>query len=390
MEKSPEAFRTITEVSKWLDTPAHVLRFWESRFPEVSPVKRAGGRRYYRPEDMKILGGIKTMLHDKGQSIKDVQDLLSEEGADGIAALSPELTFDTPADSGAGDEGTETSPRLNLVPDKAQPTEADAQPPAPSDIAGVPAPETEADAELEPDLEADAPSDAKTEPAVEQTQPTAQEEEPGLPLADSVPDEPSNSSPEAVPEPEAEAGASLSDEDSSDVENPDLFAQAEDEPVSKSDGFQSRRTQRSAPKASEPEPIRGFFFNDMSEPALPAMDSAIEMDLDRDDPSNYVGFSALNDPEAEPEPQAAPETDGATDAPEKEEAKQTAAPDVPAPSDPLPKDPEEPNLVLPSPPTLAAELRSLTVADAKERMPLSAIAALALRLETLRDRSQDA
>lgn len=93
MEKSPEAFRTITEVSKWLETPAHVLRFWESRFPEVSPVKRAGGRRYYRPEDMQILGGIKTMLHDRGQTIRDVQELLAERGPEGVAALSPMLDF---------------------------------------------------------------------------------------------------------------------------------------------------------------------------------------------------------------------------------------------------------------------------------------------------------
>ena len=58
MEKSPQAFRTISEVADWLDTPAHVLRFWESRFPEIAPVKRGGGRRYYRPQVMQLLGGI--------------------------------------------------------------------------------------------------------------------------------------------------------------------------------------------------------------------------------------------------------------------------------------------------------------------------------------------
>ena len=73
MNKSQGAFRTISEVSEWLDTPAHVLRFWESKFTQIKPVKRAGGRRYYRPEDMALLGGIKTLLHDQGLTIKGVQ-----------------------------------------------------------------------------------------------------------------------------------------------------------------------------------------------------------------------------------------------------------------------------------------------------------------------------
>lgn len=87
MQKSPDAFRTISEVAAWLDTPAHVLRFWESRFPEVAPVKRAGGRRYYRPADMRLLGGIKHLLHTEGHTIKSVQDRLKTEGAEAIGAL---------------------------------------------------------------------------------------------------------------------------------------------------------------------------------------------------------------------------------------------------------------------------------------------------------------
>ena len=67
--KKDQAFRTITEVSDWLDTPSHVLRFWESKFSQIKPVKRAGGRRYYRPEDLKVIGGIKYLLHDKGTTI---------------------------------------------------------------------------------------------------------------------------------------------------------------------------------------------------------------------------------------------------------------------------------------------------------------------------------
>ena len=91
MPKSPDAFRTISEVSEWLDTPAHVLRFWESKFSQVKPVKRAGGRRYYRPDDMELLGGIKKLLHEDGLTIKGVQKLLREQGVKHVASLGPSL-----------------------------------------------------------------------------------------------------------------------------------------------------------------------------------------------------------------------------------------------------------------------------------------------------------
>ena len=87
MDKSPEAFRTISEVADFLDTPAHVLRFWESRFPQIRPVKRAGGRRYYRPGDVALLAGIKKLLHDEGMTIRGVQKILREQGIRHVANL---------------------------------------------------------------------------------------------------------------------------------------------------------------------------------------------------------------------------------------------------------------------------------------------------------------
>ena len=91
MDKAPDAFRTISEVSEWLDTPTYVLRFWESRFPQIKPVKRAGGRRYYRPEDMQLLGGIKKLLHFEGNTIKNVQGIIKESGTRHVADMSPDL-----------------------------------------------------------------------------------------------------------------------------------------------------------------------------------------------------------------------------------------------------------------------------------------------------------
>lgn len=87
MDKSPEAFRTISEVAESLDTPAHVLRFWESRFPQIRPVKRAGGRRYYRPADVALLTGIRHLLHHEGMTIRGVQKILREQGVRHVAGL---------------------------------------------------------------------------------------------------------------------------------------------------------------------------------------------------------------------------------------------------------------------------------------------------------------
>lgn len=87
MEKSADAFRTISEVAEVLETPAHVLRFWESRFPQIRPVKRAGGRRYYRPADIALLAGIKRLLHDEGMTIRGVQKILREQGVRHVAGL---------------------------------------------------------------------------------------------------------------------------------------------------------------------------------------------------------------------------------------------------------------------------------------------------------------
>lgn len=91
MSKSPDAFRTITEVAEWLGIQAHVLRFWESKFNQVKPVKRAGGRRYYRPADMLLVGGIKTLLHDDGLTIKGVQKIIKEQGITHVSSLSQSL-----------------------------------------------------------------------------------------------------------------------------------------------------------------------------------------------------------------------------------------------------------------------------------------------------------
>ena len=87
MEKAPDAFRTISEVADDLDLPQHVLRFWETRFAQIKPMKRGGGRRYYRPEDVDLLRGIRHLLYGEGYTIRGVQRILKDEGIKFVQAV---------------------------------------------------------------------------------------------------------------------------------------------------------------------------------------------------------------------------------------------------------------------------------------------------------------
>ena len=87
MDKSPDAFRTISEVAEDLDLPQHVLRFWETRFTHIKPLKRGGGRRYYRPDDIDLLKGIRHLLYGEGYTIKGVQRILKGEGVRFVQAV---------------------------------------------------------------------------------------------------------------------------------------------------------------------------------------------------------------------------------------------------------------------------------------------------------------
>ena len=148
MEKSPDAFRTISEVAEWLDIPTHVLRFWESRFAQIKPVKRAGGRRYYRPSDMRLIGGVKTLLHDQGMTIRGVQKLLREHGVKHVSSFSKSL--DNDQDDASDDTVIDHAPTAPVTPS------------APSPVArqtytaeAAPAPEPEPEPEPEKSSEDD-------------------------------------------------------------------------------------------------------------------------------------------------------------------------------------------------------------------------------------------
>lgn len=109
MKKAPEAFRTISEVAEILNTPQHVLRFWETKFYQIRPVKRAGGRRYYRPDDLALLNGIRILLQDRRQTIQAVQRLLQDKGVRHLQELGADLPEPGPGEI-PEDEGDTLSP----------------------------------------------------------------------------------------------------------------------------------------------------------------------------------------------------------------------------------------------------------------------------------------
>ena len=120
MEKSPDAFRTISEAAEELTVPQHVLRFWETRFTQIKPMKRAGGRRYYRPADIELLKGIHTLLYSQGYTIRGVQRILKEEGGAYVVGVGRGEVMPRKGDAvreGAPPPGTaKAAPRIGRAP----------------------------------------------------------------------------------------------------------------------------------------------------------------------------------------------------------------------------------------------------------------------------------
>lgn len=232
MSKSPDAFRTISEVAEWLDTPAHVLRFWESKFTQVKPVKRAGGRRYYRPADMELLGGIKRLLHDDGMTIKGVQKILREQGVRHVSALADlpdgEIRHDPVAEAPFAEMA---EPADVVVPFAPPDPEPDLIPPS------LPLPEPAQSAPKDPaDVTAlTAPSPDQAAPVAEDVESIADTADPQPPNSADKSAAPAESDPvpdsDPIPEPEPEDWTPALD-DAPEPDAPEAEAEAEvDEPA---------------------------------------------------------------------------------------------------------------------------------------------------------------
>lgn len=130
MTKSSDAFRTISEVADDLGVPKHVLRFWEVKFTQIKPMKRGGGRRYYRPADLELLRGIRHLLHREGYTIKGVQKILREQGVDVVKNFADggEQVAPTASDRAPLPASSEPAPRARRMPKGAGKASANAQP----------------------------------------------------------------------------------------------------------------------------------------------------------------------------------------------------------------------------------------------------------------------
>jgi DNA-binding transcriptional MerR regulator len=144
MDKSADAFRTISEVAADLEVPQHVLRFWESKFPQVKPLKRAGGRRYYRPQDIDLLRAIKQFLYAEGFTIRGVQRILKEKGVRAISAGScealpeggaPSETAEEPNPRDKTDDSSSPDVETAIAEDPASRARASPVPPPPGWLA---------------------------------------------------------------------------------------------------------------------------------------------------------------------------------------------------------------------------------------------------------------
>ncbi len=275
MSKSADAFRTISEVAEWLETPAHVLRFWESKFTQVKPVKRAGGRRYYRPADMRLLGGIKKLLHEDGMTIKGVQKILREQGIKHVSSLcASSLAEEEDASFVDAEETLPTSdpidtvvpfakPELELDPETEDvPITADER----SEVAAAPPPDTSTQPLAEapkatpqdtPEVKADAEpsgSEAKADAAaVEDAPENAPDPAEQGPAGESAPEPEATATPEDVapsdPAPMAEQTVDAAEpEAETELPEVDVAAEAEDAPSDAS-------TDDHPPKVAEPEAL---------------------------------------------------------------------------------------------------------------------------------------
>ncbi len=247
MAKSPEAFRTISEVAEWLGVQAHVLRFWESKFTQVKPVKRAGGRRYYRPTDMLLLGGVKKLLHDDGMTIKGVQKVLREQGASYVADHSPSLDDLTMAQLDGEVVDTRVAHEAAVLPFESRQV---ADLPGESATEDAPVAEDQEEAEVisvEPDLPS---SESDAGPIQIQNSAAAEPE-----AAEPVPEEVAPTEPETE-EPEVTAVEQEAVESEETVEEP-RQPEPEPEPESKPDialpSFMHKRAEEApAPMAKVP------------------------------------------------------------------------------------------------------------------------------------------
>lgn len=268
MDKAPDAFRTISEVADDLDVPQHVLRFWETRFSQIKPMKRSGGRRYYRPDDVDLLRGIRRLLYGEGYTIRGVQRILKENGIKAVQGLVDEEV--SPAFAPVAARASE--PRMpSVAPLMSRPA---AKAPVVED---EPDEEEEAEAELEEELEDE---EAEGEEESDEESEDADEEE------ESDEDESEEESEEEESEEDGEEEDESEDEESEEEdaeEEGEEEEEAEPEPVAarKAPAVTARREPDMTPPAAQAPEVR----TDPAMRAAPRVEPRRQQAIGRTDPA---------------------------------------------------------------------------------------------------------
>jgi DNA-binding transcriptional MerR regulator len=320
MAKSPDAFRTISEVADWLGIQAHVLRFWESKFTQVKPIKRAGGRRYYRPADMMLLGGIKQLLHEDGLTIKGVQKILREEGMSHVAEMSPpldELTLQQIGEDTSVLQQAEVPVTIAEEP-KGVVLNFEAKP-AEDDIKNTP--EDTDKKETSDEVKAvDEVADIAADPIKTPADDHAEAQEPAQPAVTAAPTPPVDSAPPAPAKQDTAdiqpSPASPAPQTPPAAEQPAEESQAQSEPAAASDGTGTTAQDAAAPdrpKPTEEQTAAAAIPDFLRRPLTPETPAASDNPPAAEEPSAPVSDEAPRtvepqaaDPEPTPEPEAPP------------------------------------------------------------------------------------
>lgn len=267
MDKAPDAFRTISEVADDLDIPQHVLRFWETRFTQIKPMKRSGGRRYYRPDDVDLLRGIRRLLYGEGYTIRGVQRILKENGIKAVQGLVDEEA--TPAFAPVAARAPASEPRMSSA----------AAPLMSRPAAKAPVVEDEPEEEAEEELEDE---EVEDEEAADEESEGAEEEE-----SDEDESEEGDEEESEEEEDESEEEESEDEESEEDAEEEGEEEEAEPEPVAA----------RKAPDVRPPD-VR----TDPAAHATPRVEPRLQQAIGRTDPASMSRANPMPAVRANPDP----------------------------------------------------------------------------------------
>ncbi len=285
MDKAPDAFRTISEVADDLDVPQHVLRFWETRFSQIKPMKRSGGRRYYRPDDVDLLRGIRRLLYGEGYTIRGVQRILKENGIKAVQGLVDE----------------EATPAFAPVPARAsgsEPRMSSAAPLMNRPAAKAPVVEDEPEEEAEEELE-DEEAEDEEEASDEESEDAEEEEESDEEDSEEGDEEEEETEEEEADEEDGEEDEAEEEESEDEESEEDESEEGEEEEEAEPEPVAARKAPDVRPPPARAPEVR----TDPAMRAAPRVEPRLQQAIGRTDPASMSRANPMPAVRANPAPQ---------------------------------------------------------------------------------------